>query len=105
MKRLTKLGFGILHLCENRYSFSLVDDVNLANHFSLLFQQPLVTTWASTQRLVLAQVKVEDHSHEITALPALSNPFPFTTFWLHSSICLAFNLLVTCEDNQPLGKR
>jgi predicted transposase YbfD/YdcC len=31
----------------------------------------LVTAWASEQRLVLGQVKVEDHSNEITALPAL----------------------------------
>lgn len=31
----------------------------------------LVTAWASEQRLVLGQVKVEDHSNEITAIPAL----------------------------------
>ncbi len=31
----------------------------------------LVTAWASEHRLVLGQVKVEDHSNEITALPAL----------------------------------
>jgi predicted transposase YbfD/YdcC len=31
----------------------------------------LVTAWASAQRLVLGQVKVEDHSNEITAIPAL----------------------------------
>lgn len=31
----------------------------------------LVSAWASEQRLVLAQVKVEDHSNEITAIPAL----------------------------------
>ena len=31
----------------------------------------LVTAWASQQRLVLGQVKVEDHSNEITAIPAL----------------------------------
>ena len=31
----------------------------------------LVTAWASKQRLVLGQVKVEDHSNEITAIPAL----------------------------------
>ena len=31
----------------------------------------LVTAWASEQRLVLGQVKVEDHSKEITAIPAL----------------------------------
>src|ERR687886_1121212 len=31
----------------------------------------LVTAWASGQRLVLGQVKVEDHSNEITAIPAL----------------------------------
>jgi predicted transposase YbfD/YdcC len=31
----------------------------------------LVSAWASEQRLVLGQVKVEDHSHEITAIPAL----------------------------------
>jgi predicted transposase YbfD/YdcC len=30
-----------------------------------------VTAWASEQRLVLGQVKVEDHSNEITAIPAL----------------------------------
>ena len=30
----------------------------------------LVTAWASQQRLVLGQVKVEDHSNEITAIPA-----------------------------------
>ena len=30
-----------------------------------------VTAWASQQRLVLGQVKVEDHSNEITAIPAL----------------------------------
>jgi hypothetical protein len=31
----------------------------------------LVTAWASEHRLVLGQVKVEDLSNEITALPAL----------------------------------
>lgn len=31
----------------------------------------LVTAWASEQRLVLGQVKVENHSNEITAIPAL----------------------------------
>jgi predicted transposase YbfD/YdcC len=31
----------------------------------------LVTAWASQQRLILGQVKVEDHSNEITAIPAL----------------------------------
>ena len=31
----------------------------------------LVTAWATEQRLVLGQVKVEDHSNEITAIPAL----------------------------------
>lgn len=31
----------------------------------------LVTAWASAQRLVLGQVKVKDHSNEITAIPAL----------------------------------
>lgn len=31
----------------------------------------LVTGWASEYRLVLGQVKVEDHSNEITAIPAL----------------------------------
>jgi predicted transposase YbfD/YdcC len=31
----------------------------------------LVTAWASKQRLVLGQVKVKDHSNEITAIPAL----------------------------------
>jgi predicted transposase YbfD/YdcC len=31
----------------------------------------LVTAWACEQRLVLGQVKVEDHSNEITAIPAL----------------------------------
>lgn len=31
----------------------------------------LVTAWASEQKLVLGQVKVEDHSNEITAIPAL----------------------------------
>ncbi|NBD17167.1 MAG: ISAs1 family transposase [Cyanobacteria bacterium] len=31
----------------------------------------LVTAWASEQRLVLGQVKVEDYSNEITAIPAL----------------------------------
>src|SRR4028119_1677556 len=31
----------------------------------------LVTAWASEQRLVLGQVKVEAHSHEITVIPAL----------------------------------
>lgn len=31
----------------------------------------LVTAWASEQRLVLGQVKVEDNSNEITAIPAL----------------------------------
>ena len=31
----------------------------------------LVTAWATKQRLVLAQVKVEDKSNEITAIPAL----------------------------------
>lgn len=30
-----------------------------------------LTAWASTQRLVLAQLKVEDKSNEITAIPAL----------------------------------
>jgi predicted transposase YbfD/YdcC len=31
----------------------------------------LVSAWATSQRLVLAQMKVEDKSHEITAIPAL----------------------------------
>jgi len=31
----------------------------------------LISAWSSTQRLVLAQMKVEDKSHEITAIPAL----------------------------------
>ncbi len=31
----------------------------------------LVTAWASEQRLVLGQVKVEDRSNEITAISAL----------------------------------
>ncbi len=31
----------------------------------------LVTAWASEHRLVLGQIKVEDHSNEITAIPAL----------------------------------
>ena len=31
----------------------------------------LVSAWANEQRLVLGQVKVEDHSNEITAIPAL----------------------------------
>jgi len=31
----------------------------------------LVTAWASEQRLVLGQVKIEDYSNEITAIPAL----------------------------------
>jgi len=31
----------------------------------------LVTAWASEQRLVLGQVKVEAHSNEITVIPAL----------------------------------
>jgi predicted transposase YbfD/YdcC len=31
----------------------------------------LVTAWASDHRLVLGQIKVEDHSNEITAIPAL----------------------------------
>ena len=31
----------------------------------------LVTAWASKNRLVLGQVKVENHSNEITAIPAL----------------------------------
>ena len=31
----------------------------------------LVTAWASEHRLVLGQVKVQDHSNEITAIPAL----------------------------------
>ncbi len=31
----------------------------------------LVTAWASEQKLILGQVKVEDHSNEITAIPAL----------------------------------
>lgn len=31
----------------------------------------LLTAWASEQRLILGQVKVEDHSNEITAIPAL----------------------------------
>ena len=30
-----------------------------------------MTAWASEHRLVLGQVKVEDHSNEITAIPAL----------------------------------
>ena len=30
-----------------------------------------MTAWASQQSLVLGQVKVEDHSNEITAIPAL----------------------------------
>ena len=31
----------------------------------------LVTAWASEQRLILGQIKVEDSSNEITAIPAL----------------------------------
>ena len=31
----------------------------------------LVTAWAAQQSLVLGQIKVEDHSNEITAIPAL----------------------------------
>ena len=31
----------------------------------------LVTAWASQQNLTLGQIKVEDHSNEITAIPAL----------------------------------
>jgi predicted transposase YbfD/YdcC len=31
----------------------------------------LVTAWASEQRLLLGQLKVESHSNEITAIPAL----------------------------------
>jgi predicted transposase YbfD/YdcC len=31
----------------------------------------LVTAWASEHRLVLGQVKIEDHSNEITGIPAL----------------------------------
>jgi len=31
----------------------------------------LISAWASEQRLVLAQVKVEEKSNEITAIPAL----------------------------------
>ena len=31
----------------------------------------IMAFWASEQRLVLGQVKVEDHSKEITAIPAL----------------------------------
>ena len=31
----------------------------------------LVTAWVAEQNLTLGQVKVEDHSHEITAIPAL----------------------------------
>lgn len=31
----------------------------------------LVTAWARKNRLVLGQVKVENHSNEITAIPAL----------------------------------
>ena len=30
----------------------------------------LVTAWASEQRLILGQIKVEDSSNEITAIPA-----------------------------------
>ena len=37
----------------------------------------LVTAWASEQRLVLGQVKVEDHSNEITAIPALLELWTF----------------------------
>jgi hypothetical protein len=31
----------------------------------------LISAWSSTQHLVLAQMKVEDKSNEITAIPAL----------------------------------
>ncbi len=31
----------------------------------------VISAWASDQRLVLAQLKVEDKSNEITAIPAL----------------------------------
>jgi predicted transposase YbfD/YdcC len=31
----------------------------------------MVSAWASASRLVVAQIKVEDQSNEITALPAL----------------------------------
>ncbi len=33
----------------------------------------LVTAWAAGEKLTLGQVKVEDHSNEITAIPALKN--------------------------------
>ncbi len=32
---------------------------------------PIVSAWATEQRLVLAQSKVQDKSNEITAIPAL----------------------------------
>ncbi len=31
----------------------------------------LVTAWVAEQNLTLGQIKVEDHSNEITAIPAL----------------------------------
>jgi hypothetical protein len=39
---------------------------------------PLVRAWASASRLVLAQVKVQDHSHEITALAELLRQLAIT---------------------------
>lgn len=39
---------------------------------------PLVRAWASASRLVLAQVKVQDHSNEITALAELLRQLAIT---------------------------
>ena len=35
------------------------------------FALHLVTAWAAKECLTLGQIKVEDHSNEITAIPAL----------------------------------
>jgi hypothetical protein len=35
------------------------------------FEKPSVSAWASANRLVLGQRKVDDKSNEITAIPAL----------------------------------
>jgi len=51
-----------------------IDGKNLRGSYDRNLRQStlhLVTAWASQQRLVLGQVKVEDHSNEITAIPAL----------------------------------
>ena len=44
---------------------------------------PIVSAWATEQRLVLAQSKVQDKSNEITAIPALLELLDITRLYCH----------------------